>query len=335
MMIQARWFRPLYAAAVLTAAQHCIASDGAAPLRYRPHVSAAGTIRICGDENMTLLARTWAEGFRRRQPGVEFEFKLAGTGAAMPCLYGTTGDLALFGREGDITDDNGFFKSVGGYKPLRLELMNGSLDVPGHSAAQVVFVHKDNPLSKLTVAQLDAVFGDEHRRGPTNIRTWGELGLTGAWRNQPIRLYGYDIDGEDGLHFMRTVLAESRKLNWDHLAEFNDGRKIVEALQIDRLGLAVSNLHFATAGVRPIAIAPHESAPYVLATTRSVIERTYPLGRKTYAFVNRRPGTELDPKLKEFLRYVLSAEGQRDIRHEHGYLPLSHQTLREQLRMLE
>jgi phosphate transport system substrate-binding protein len=312
-----------------------------APSHYRPGRSVSGTIRLCGDEHMAAITHRWAKAFRKFQPDVQFEFKLAGTGAAMPCIYSDTGDIALLGRESDITDDNGFFKSVGGYKPLRLELMNGSLDVPGLSAAPVVFVHKDNPLARLTLAQLDAIFGVEHRRGLDNIRTWGELGLTGAWKDRTIHLYGYDIESEDGLHFVRTVLLESRKLNWDRLTEFNDhgsndsGRRIVRALEDDRDGLALSNLKFADAGVKAVPVAAGEGAPGVLASERTIVSRRYPLARRTYAFVNRRPGTPLDAKLDEFLRYVLSADGQRELSREHGYLPLSRETRAQQIELLK
>jgi phosphate transport system substrate-binding protein len=328
-------------AACFSASGSC-APDAASIPHYRPGQAVSGTIRIWGDEHMQDVTKYWAEGFRRFHPQIAFERKLVGTGAAMPGIYHNVADLALLGRESDITDDNGFFKSVGGYKPLRLELMNGSLDAPGKSCALVIFTHKDNPLSKLTVAQLDAIFGHEHRRGLDNIRTWGELGLTGEWKDQPINLYAYDIDSEDGLYFVRSVLAESRKLNWQHLREFSDirnpdgstlesGRQIMGALQQDRFGLAVSSLRYANPMVKPIAIAVHESAPYFQANEGNILSGKYPLARKTYAFLNQQPGKPLDPKMKEFIRYVLSREGQRDVARDHGYLPLSAEVLSEQL----
>jgi phosphate transport system substrate-binding protein len=324
------------------------AGAGEAPTvpHYRPVQSVSGTIRIWADEHMATVIRDWTEGFRKFQPRIVFETKLVGSGAAMPGIYHNVADLALLGRESDITDDNGFFKSVGGYKPLRLELMNGSLDVPGHSSAQVVFAHRENPLSRLTVAQLDAIFGYEHRRGTESIRTWGQLGLTGEWTDKPIHLYAYDIESEDGLYFVRSVLADSRKLNWENLTEFHDvekagggvlesGQQIVDALRNDRYGLAISNARFAGPGVKPIAIAAHESAAYYQATAANVISRLYPLSRKTYAFLNQPPGRPLDPKMHEFMRYVLSREGQRDIARARAYLPLSSEVLVDQLALLE
>jgi phosphate transport system substrate-binding protein len=313
---------------------------------YRPAQSVSGTIRIWADEHMATVIQYWADGFRKFQPEIGFETRLVGSGAAMPGIYHNVADLALLGRESDITDDNGFFKSVGGYKPLRLELMNGSLDVPGQSSAEVVFAHRDNPLSRLTVAQLDAIFGYEHRRGTENIRTWGQLGLTGEWSDKPIHLYSYDIESEDGLYFVRSVLADSRKLNWENLTEFRDvekpgggvlesGQRIIDALRNDRYGLAISNARYASPGVKPIAIAAHESAPYYQATTTSIVARQYPLARRTYAFLNQPPGKAMDPKMSEFMRYVLSREGQRDVVRAHGYLALSNEVLLDQLALLK
>jgi phosphate transport system substrate-binding protein len=344
--LRSPWSLALAAAVAWISVGSSHARDETSIPGYRPEQTVSGTIRIWGDEHMADVTKYWAEGFRKFHPQIKFETRLVGSGAAMPGIYHNVADLALLGRESDITDDNGFFKSVGGYNPLRLELMGGSLDVPGKSSAHVIFAHKDNPLSKLTVAQLDAIFGHEHRRGLNNIRTWGELGLTGEWKDQAIKLYGYDIESEDGLYFMRTVLADSRKLNWDNLREFTDirnpdgsllesGQQIIDALQKDRYGLAVSNMRYANSRVKAIAIAECESAPYYHADEKSLISRKYPLARKTYAFLNRRPGESLDPRIKEFLRYALSFQGQRDVVRDHGYLPLGSEVLSEQLHKLK
>lgn len=323
----------------------CAAAAGE-PAPYRPLQSVAGEIRIWGDEHMESVTRAWAAGFQGYQPGVHFAYQLKGAGAAMPGIYHNVAELALLGRESDLTDDNGFFKSVGGYPPLRLELMNGSLTEPEKSGAPAVFVHPDNPLAKLTVAELDAIFGAEHRRGERNIRTWGELGLGGEWLDQPIVLYAVDAESEAGVHFTRTVLAESRKMNWDQLTEISaakradgsvleSGEQIVDAVRRQRYGIGIASVRFARPGVKVVAIASHQAAPAFQATRENLISRTYPLARRTYAFVNRKPGMPVRPALKEFLRYVLSQEGQRDIEREAGYLPLSNEVLAEQVRKLD
>lgn len=302
---------------------------------YVPRQAVADTIRVWGDEHMAGVCRRWAEGFRQFHPRAEFVFQLDGSGTAMPGIYHQVADLALLGRESDLTDDNGFFKSAGGYPPLQLELMNGSVDDPAKSGAPAVFVNRDNPLSRLTLAQLEAIFGDEHRRGPRNIRTWGDLGLGGEWKDQPITLYAPDAESEAGVNFTRAVLLESRKMNWEHLTELADGRQAVEALHTQRYGMAIANLRYADPAVKVLAIAAHEAAPYVVPSRKSVIDRSYPLARRTYAFVNRKPGQPIQPALREFLRYVLSLNGQRDIVLEGGYLPLSAGVLDTELKKVD
>jgi phosphate transport system substrate-binding protein len=76
--------------------------------------------------------------------------------------------------------------------------------------------------------------------------------------------------------------------------------------------------------------APREGGAYVTPSKESFQDRTYPLVRSIYIFLNRPPGKPLDPKLKEFLRYVLSREGQETVERNGSYLPLSAAVVREQ-----
>jgi len=224
--------------------------------------------------------------------------------------------------------------------------LTGSLDVPGKTYALVVFVHKDNPLSKLTLAQVDAIFGCEHLRGLTNVRTWEQLGLTREWVGKRIHLYGYNAETGTGLFFLHAALLSSRKMNWQNLKEFKDihnpdgsryeaGQQIIDAFEDDRFGIAISNSRYLNSHVKMVALASEQGKPYYQATKETLIAREYPLTRSTYAFVNRRPGQPLDPRLKEFLRYTLSKNGQLDITRDGGFLPLNPSLIREQLKKLE
>ena len=323
----------------------CRGQEPASGSPYHPSEIVSGTIRIWGDEYMSAVTKYWAAGFQKYHPEARFETKLMGTATAMPSIYLGMADLALMGRESNTTDNDGFLHVLN-YTPLRMELMNGSLDVPGKSYALVIFVHKDNPISQLTLPQLDAIFGCEHLKGLRNIRTWGQLGLGGEWKDKPIQLYGYDAETGTGLFFLHAALANSRKMNWENLREFTDthnpdgsiyeaGQQIVNALESDRYGVGVSNIRYANDQVKALALASGEGQHYYQATKQTLIARTYPLTRSTYAFVNRPPGKPLGPKIKEFLRYTLSREGQLDILREGGFLPLSADAIREQLKKLE
>jgi phosphate transport system substrate-binding protein len=313
--------------------------------RYHPGQPVSGTIRIWGNEYMSDVTRYWKEGFQKYHPAAKFEISLEGTATAMPGIYNGLADLALLGRDANYADKNGFLHLLQ-YNPLRLDLTTGSLSVSGKSYALVVYVHKDNPISKLTLAQLGAIFGCEQRPGMDKIQTWGQLGLNAEWRNKSINLYGYDIKTGTGAFFLRAILGDSHKLNWGNFKEFKDienadgsiyesGQQIVDALRRDRYGIAVSGARYASPELKAVALASQEGGSYFQANRETLIARTYPLTRITYAFLNQPPGKPVDPKVKEFLRYVFSREGQEDIVRDGGYLPLNQDSIREQLKKLE
>lgn len=315
------------------------------PTPYRVEQPVSETIRIWGPASMSAVTRNWVEGFKRFHPDAKFEITLKGSASAMPGLYSARADIALIGRENNLTDNNGFGR-VKQYKPLRLELMGGSVAVPGKGDALVVLVHKDNPIAQLSVDQLDALFGYERRRGLPAIRTWGDLGLVGEWADKSVNLHTYDLRTGTGDYFRRIVLGGSHKMNWDAITEYKDSRRsdgtlrkaaesISAAASLDRYALAISSLRHVPETLKPIALAASADQPYVQANTESVIARSYPLSRPTYAFVDVPPGKAMEPKLREFLRYALSVEGQNDIARDRGFVPLSSERSATQLQVLE
>jgi len=239
----------------------------------------------------------------------------------------------LLGREATAAEVKAF-EWIFRYPPAAIEVGTGSVGVAGRSPALVVYAHRDNPLARLTLAQLDAAFGCEHLRGaPENIRTWGQLGLGGDWRDRPIHLYAPDTEEGTGRFFRHVVLGDSRMLDWEHVREFADtkglpathdaGRKILAALAADPLGLAVASGGGEDARAKPLALAATAAGPFVAATRENLVARAYPLTRPVLAYVERAPGAPLEPKVREFLAYVLSPAGQKEIERTGGYLPLT------------
>jgi len=303
-----------------------------------------GVIRIWGDDQMDPVMKRWQTGFQKLHPNVRFETKLLGTGTGMAGLYSGVADLALLGRDATASEVMAF-EWVFKYKPLGVEVATGSLDVPGKTFAIGILVNKDNPLSNLTLTQLDAIFGSEHRRGARNIRTWGDLGLTGDWKDKPINLYGYDTETNTGSFFKRAVFNGSDKWNCD-LKEFADskqpngslldaGQRILDALAPDRYGIAYANLRYANLQVKSVAISATDDGPSYEATKENLIQRKYPLTRAVSIYLNRAPGQPLDPKVMEFLRYILSQDGQQEVAKDGDFMRLSDTTVREQRSKLE
>ena len=311
-----------------------LAAEEAQPLApYQPPENRTQTIRIWGDRHLESLAHAWAKTYRAAHPETSFEIKLLGNGTAMPALYLGQADVALFSRDPIVTDNDGF-AHVLKYHPLRLELATGSLATPGAAPALVLLVHRDNPLARLTLDQVDAIFSSQRRRGAAEaIRTWGQLGLKGEWADQPIHLYADDTPSMTALFFQRVALGNSRRMNWERFTERQDIRRpdgsvvtaaeqSATALRVDRFGLAVSTLGYATGGLKPLALTERAGETFVLPASETVAARTYPLARPIFACVNQRPGQPLDPKLRDFLRFVLGPEGQRLIAAGGIYFPL-------------
>ena len=315
---------------------------------YAPAEKVAGTIRLWGHGSpkhdfMGRLMDAWIAGFAKYQPNVKFENHMYGTASAIGALYCGAGDIAILGEEISPAAATAFEREKH-YVPTGIQIATGSLDVNYFDYAHMIFVHRDNPLKGLTLAQLDAVFGAEHRRGPRNIRTWGELGLAGEWTDRHIQPYGWQVDVDFALFFREAVLENSHRWNTDlrefvHLlrpdgSQYDHGQQILDTLARDRAGIAISNVRYANPSVRPLALARNDGEPFYEPTRANLIAQTYPLGRIIPAFIDAPPGQPIDPKVREFLRYLLSREGQQALVHDSDYLPLGADAIRRQLEKL-
>jgi phosphate transport system substrate-binding protein len=84
-----------------------------------------------------------------------------------------------------------------------------------------------------------------------------------------------------------------------------------------------------------LALSETPGGKCVLPTTQTVYDHSYPLSRYVYIYVNHKPGTKLQPKIKEFLKAVLSREGQQHVADDGVYIPLQPEVVREELAKLD
>lgn len=303
---------------------------------YRPSERVEGSLRIWGHGSfkrdfMGKLLATWIAEFAKRQPDVRFENRMYGTASAIGSLYAGTGDIAILGEEISPAALRAF-RRARGYDPTGIEIATGSVDVNFYDYAHMIFVHRDNPLKGLTMAQLDAVFGEEGRRGGGQVRRWGQLGLGGDWKGKAIQPYGWKTDVDFALFFRERVLEGSHRWNgaireYEHApgadgTQQDHGQRIVDALAADPAGIAISNIRYARPEVRALPLAWDARGPFVAATPGTLIDRAYPLVRIIPAYVDVAPGQAMKPAQREFLRFLLSREGQRILIEQSGYLPL-------------
>jgi phosphate transport system substrate-binding protein len=315
---------------------------------YTPRDRVSGVISLWGHGSfkhdfLGSLRAAWIDGFRRIQPEVQFDNRMYGTASAIGALLTGAGNLAILGEEINPAAAAAFHRAKR-YPPTGFHVATGSLDVNFFDYAHMIFVHASNPIRRLTVAQLEAVFGTEHELGPDNIRTWDRLGLRADWHARPIQPYSWKIDEDFGLFFREAVLGGSHRWNVDvkefaHLTRsdgsvYEHGAQILDALAHDRLGIAISNVRYANPNVKSLALASRGGGPYYSASQANLISQNYPLTRVIPAFIDRVPGHPVDPKLREFLCYILSREGQRALLKHSGYLPLGVRAIQQQLEKL-
>jgi phosphate transport system substrate-binding protein len=293
---------------------------------YSPQSAVAGSIRIWGHGSRDrspagALVAAWARGFQRIHPAVRFEVTLRGDSTAIGGLYTGAADVALMERPPIAIELDGY-KPIFGHDPFGVVIATGSLDRADHALAPVVFVHRRNPLTHLSLAQLDAVIGADRRRGHPPVATWGDLGVAGPLRDQPVEVLTYDIASELPQFLETAVMGGSQK--WTgRLREFGASpRALMQALQDTPNALAIATWPDRTPQAKAIALAASPADPAVLPTRDTVAQRRYPLVRDLQVFVERTPGQPLRPVLHEFLSYLLSAPGQQAITRDGGYFAL-------------
>ncbi len=332
---------------------------------YAPAQKVGGVIRNYGFGFGGLL-KIWEAEFRRYHPAVSFDDQLITSDAAFPALVTGVTDLAPDGGEPALTETLSFFETYG-YHATAITVASGTYDVEGKSPGIVIYVHRDNPITRLTLRQLDGIFGAERTGGlrgfkwirqagrgsEGDIRTWGQLGLTGEWAGQPIQTYGHAPSGTSRF-FQWKVLQNSDKWNPNYREYVETGSKMIgdddarlqlgglqhmlrDELANNRYGIAWTIVPQAkqVPGLKPLALAARDEGPYIVPSKSSFQDRSYPLVRSLYFYLNRPPGAPVAPKLREFLAYILSREGQEAIERNGNYLPLPAEVAREQRAKLD
>lgn len=286
---------------------------------YTPVQGISGSLKSIGSDTMNNEMALWAEGFRRIYPNVHVEIEGKGSSTAPPALVAGTAQFGPMSREMKDAEVDAFEHRYG-YKPTALPT---SIDM------LAIYTHKDNPIKGLTLPQVDAIFSKTRKGGYSeDIRTWGQLGLGGEWAAAPISLYGRNsASGTYG------YLKEHALFNGDYkdsVKEQPGSSSVVQGCASDRYAIGYSGIGYKTADVRAVPLAVDEREDYVEAVPENAYSGDYPLARFLYLYVNYKPGTELDPLRREFVKYVFSQQGQRDVVKD-GYYPVTAEIARQSL----
>jgi phosphate transport system substrate-binding protein len=300
---------------------------------YVPQQKVGGVIRTLGNYHMEKLLTFWEDSFRKHHDGARFENTMYGTANAIAALYLQTADVAVMGRE-IVPMESIAFRRVFGYDATEIAVATASFDVPLETFAFAIFVHKDNPIRRLTLPQLAEAFGCLKRETVCKPLTWGELGLSREWAKREVHLYGYETNTGLGNFFEQKVFGGKRSWKFglreyanvntpDGKVEANAGDLMLRDLANDPQGIAFCGFGHRTPQVKALALANDAASPYVDLTKANVVNRTYPLTRTVYLYINRKPGAPLSSLILEFLHYILSRQGQQDVSRQDIYLPLT------------
>lgn len=311
-------------------AQHGTASLGEAAAAvidraipaYRPTAGVSGSLKSIGSDTMNNAMTFWAEGFRRIYPNIAIEIEGKGSTTAPPALIEGTAHFGPMSRPMKGNEIDAFERRFG-YKPT--EIATG-IDM------LAVFVHKDNPIAALTLQQVDAIFSKGRKGGlDRDIRTWGDLGLGGDWANKPISLYGRNsASGTYGFFKEHALFRGDFK---DSVKEQPGSSSVVQGVASDRYAIGYSGIGYKTADVRAVPLALDARSLPVPAVPQKAYTGEYPLARFLLVYVNKKPGVPMDPLRGEFLRYVLSRQGQMDVLKD-GYHPLTAKLVERELHKL-
>lgn len=295
----------------------------------------ATPLRVWAYKGLRPQLLQWEDGFTAEHPGARFINTFHGHAALMSGLYNGVADLVLMGR--DIWPvETMAYRWVYQRQPFGVVVATADLDAPGQAFTPVVIVNAKNPIGSITLSQLDAVYGSEHRNAPANIRTWGELGLTGSWASQPIHVYGFGGEDVLGVYFRHDVLRMDFKPNIDsHLLTGTTRRSpaqaIAAAVATDPYAIGYTAAPFAVHS-RILALAG--TAEAITPTTSTLESHAYPMTRSVYLYFHRSNDAPLDARIDSFLRYILSTQGQALVRTGSGFLPLDDQWIGSQLHKL-
>ena len=276
----------------------------------------SGSLSSVGSDTLNNLMTLWAEKFKNFYPNVNIQIEGKGSSTAPPALISATAQLGPMSRSMKSKEQDAFEDKFG-YKAIPVRVAVDAL---------AVFINKDNPIKGLSLKQVDAIFSKNRRRGNSeDITTWGQLGLTGDWANRPVSLYGRNSASGTYGFFKKVAMKKGDYKN--EVKEQPGSASVVQSVSVDRYGIGYSGIGYKTASVRAIPLS-EKGTNYMTASIENALAGNYPLARFLYVYVNKTPGKPLDPLTNEFLKMILSKEGQKIVVKD-GYFPLASPVVQE------
>ena len=280
---------------------------------YKTVPGVTGNLNSVGSDTLNNLMTFWVESFNKKYPNVKIQVEGKGSATAPPALIEGTSQLGPMSREMKAEEIDKFEKKYG-YKPTKVAVAIDTL---------AVFVNKGNPVKSLSMTEVDAIFSKTRKGGaPKDLKAWGDLGLKGDWGNRPISLYGRNSASGTYGYFKEHALFKGDYK--DTVKEQPGSSSVVQSVGSDKYGIGYSGIGYATSGVRAVPIGDDKknNGEAFPPTYENALNGKYPIARFLYVYVNKDPKKPMDPLSREFLKFVLSKEGQQIVIKD-GFLPLT------------
>lgn len=304
----------------LTVGVFAVDIDPALPM-YKAVSGVSGNLKSVGSDTLNNLMTYWSEGFRAKYPGVKIAIEGKGSSTAPPAIIEGTAQFGPMSREMKTKEIETFEKKYG-YKPSVVRVAVDSL---------AVFVNKDNPIQCLSLKQLDGIFSKTFKSGAKDTKTWGEAGLKGEWKDKPISLYGRNSASGTYAYFKEVALFHGDYK--DTVKEQPGSSAVVQGVATDKYAIGYSGVGYKTADVKIVPLSAKEGQKCFGAEAENAYAGDYPLARFLYIYFNKKPNAALDPLMTEFLKFVLSKEGQQIVVKD-GFYPVSKAVADEDLKKL-
>ena len=296
--------------ATTVVAQPAFAADAADPRfkAYQPISGVSGTLKSVGSDTLNNLMTLWAEDFKKLYPAVKIEIEGKGSSTAPPALIAGTAQFGPMSRA-MRPQEMDQFEAKYGYKPTVVRVAVDAL---------AMFVHKDNPLKCLSLAQIDGMYSISHNSGSTDLKTWDQVGLSGEYKGKIVSLFGRNSASGTYSYFKEVAL-----LNGDYkgtVKEQPGSSAVVQGVASDKFAIGYSGIGYKTADVKAIQVSGRDGVCREPSQVNAYAGK-YPVTRFLYVYLNKNPSAPLDPLRAEFLKYVLSGSGQSDTTKD-GYYPM-------------
>lgn len=313
----------LAAAMTLSASLFTVATSASASelANYEKVSGISGNLSSVGSDTLANMMTFWAEEFKTNYPNINIQIQAAGSSTAPPALTEGTSQFGPMSRKMKSKEIEAFEKHYG-YKPTAVRVAIDAL---------AVFVNKDNPIDGLSIKQVDAIFSATQKCGnDKNVTRWADVGLEGSWAGKDIQLFGRNsVSGTYG-YFKKKALCKGDYKN--SVNEQPGSASVVQSVASSLNSIGYSGIGYKVAGVKAVALSK-KGGPFIEATMENAIAGKYPLSRFLYVYVNKHPNKPLSPLQSEFLRMVLSKQGQHIVEKD-GYIPLPHAVVEKELAKL-